>query len=196
MGCQFLQGWVILQANKWEQSSSYFGKGWGFLGIQPPPCFELQSRSWNHHGAYGCVIQLTDEVVQFTVKVDSSAILDLVVQLRSHVRLFVTPWTAARQASLSFTISGSLLKLMSIESVMPSNHLVLYCPLLLLSLIFSSIRIFSNELALHISWLKYYSFSFSISLSSEYSGLISFSIDLFDLLAVQGTLRSLLLNHS
>ena len=85
---------------------------------------------------------------------------------------------------------------MSIESVMPSNHLVLYCPLLLLSLIFSSIRIFSNELALHISWLKYYSFSFSISLSSEYSGLISFSIDLFDLLAVQGTLRSLLLNHS
>ena len=85
---------------------------------------------------------------------------------------------------------------MSIESVMPSNHLVLYCPLLLLPSIFSSIRIFSNELALHISWPKYYSFSFSISLSSEYSGFISFRIDWFDLLAVQGTLRSLILNHS
>ena len=131
------------------------------------------------------------------MKLDSSAILDLiVVQSLSHVRLFVTPWTASCQASLSFTISGSLLKLMSIESVMPSNHLVLYCPLLLLPSIFSSIRIFSNELALHISWPKYYSFSFSISLSSEYSGFISFRIDWFDLLAVQGTLRSLLLNHS
>ena len=131
------------------------------------------------------------------MKLDSSAILDLiVVQSLSHVRLFVTPWTASCQASLSFTISQSLLKLMSIESVMPSNHLVLYCPLLLLPSIFSSIRIFSNELALHISWPKYYSFSFSISLSSEYSGFISFRIDWFDLLAVQGTLRSLLLNHS
>ena len=131
------------------------------------------------------------------MKLDSSAILDLiVVQSLSHVRLFVTPWTASCQASLSFTISQSLLKLMSIESVMPSNHLVLYCPLLLLPSIFSSIRIFSNELALHISWPKYYSFSFSISLSSEYSGFISFRIDWFDLLAVQGTLRSLILNHS
>ena len=131
------------------------------------------------------------------MKLDSSAILDLiVVQSLSHVRLFVTPWTASCQASLSFTISQSLLKLMSIESVMPSNHLVLYCPLLLLPSIFSSIRIFSNELALHISWPKYYSFSFSISLSSEYSGFISFRIDWFDLLAVQGTPKSFLQHHS
>ena len=104
----------------------------------------------------------------------------------------VIPWTAAHQASLSFTISQNLLKLTSIESVMPSNHLIFYCPLLLLPSIFPSIRVFSNELALRIRWPKYQSFSFSISPSSEYSGLISFRIDWFDLLAVQGTLKSLL----
>ena len=108
----------------------------------------------------------------------------------------MTPWTAARQASLSFTISWSLLRLMSIELVMPSNNLILYCPLLLLSLIFSSIRVFSNELTLHISWPKYWSFSFSISPSRQYSELISFKIDWFDLLAVQGTLKSPLQHHS
>ena len=107
---------------------------------------------------------------------------------------FVTPWTAARQASLSFTISWRLLKLMSIESVMPSNHLLLCHPLLLPS-IFPSIRVFSNESALHIRWPKYWSFSFSISPSNEYSRLISFWMDLFDLLAVQGTLKSLLQHH-
>ena len=112
------------------------------------------------------------------------------VQSLSHVRLFATPWTAACQASLSFTISQSLLKLMSIESVMPSNHLILCHPLLLLSLIFPSIRVFSNEAVLCISWPKYW--SFSISPSNEYSGLISFRIDWLDLLAVQGTLKSLL----
>ena len=105
-------------------------------------------------------------------------------------------WTAACQASLSFTISWSLFKLMSIELVMPSNRLVLCCPLLLLPSIFSSIRIFSNELALRIRWPKYWSFSFSISPSSEYSGLISFRMDWFDLLAVQETLKSLLQHHS
>ena len=120
----------------------------------------------------------------------------LVVQLLSHVQLFVTLWTAARQASLSFTISGNLLKPKSIESVMPSNHLILCYLLLLLPLIFLSIRAFSSELALCIRWLKYWSFSFSISPSSEYSGLISFRIDWFDLLAVQGTLKSLLQCHS
>ena len=104
--------------------------------------------------------------------------------------LSVTPWTAARQASLSFTISRSLLKLMSIESVMPSNHLILCHPLLLLPSIFPSIRVFSNESVLH-RWPKYWSFSFNISPSTEYSGLISFRIDWFDLLAVQGTLKSL-----
>ena len=99
---------------------------------------------------------------------------------------------AARQASLSFIISQSLLKLMSIEVVMPSNHLILCCPLLLLPLIFPTIRVFSSESALHIKWPKYWSFSFSISPFNEYSGLISFRIDWFDLLAVQGTLESLL----
>ena len=109
----------------------------------------------------------------------------------SCVRLFVTQWNAAHQASLSFTISQSLLKLMSNELVMPSNHLVLYRPLLLLPSIFPSIRVFSNKSALCIRWPKYWSFSFSISLSNEYSGLISFRIDWFDNLAVQGTLKSL-----
>ena len=120
----------------------------------------------------------------------------LFVQSLSCVQLFVTPQTIARQVSLSFTISQSLLKLMSIKSVMPSNHLILYRPLLLLPSIFASIRVFSNESAHHIRWPKYWSFSFSISPSNEYSGLISFRIDWFDLLAVQGTLRSLLQHHS
>ena len=113
----------------------------------------------------------------------------VVVLSLSHVQLFVTPWTAAHQASLSLTISLSLLKLMSVESEMPSNHLVLCHPLLLPS-IFSSIRVFSDELDLRIRWPKYWSFSFSISLSNEYSELISFRIDWFGLLAVQGTLKS------
>ena len=115
------------------------------------------------------------------------------VQLLSRVQLFATPWTAAHQASPSIT---NLLKLMSIESVMPSNHLILCCPLLLLPSIFPSIRIFSNESVLHIRWPKYWSFSFSISPSNEYSGLISFTIDWFDLLAAQGTLKSLLQHYS
>ena len=113
----------------------------------------------------------------------------VVVQSVNHIQLFVTPWTAAPQASLSITNSWSLLKLMSIKSVMPSNHLILCRPLLLLPSIFPSIRVFSNELVLHIRWPKYWSFSFSISLSNEYSGLISFRMDWLDLLAVQGTLK-------
>ena len=112
------------------------------------------------------------------------------------VRLLGTPRTAAHQTSLSFTISWSLLTLMSIVSVMPSNHLILCRPLLLLLSIFPSIRFFSNRSVLHIRWPKYWSFSFSISPSNEYSRLISFRIDLFDLLAVQGTLKSLLQHHS
>ena len=110
----------------------------------------------------------------------------------SRVRLFATPWTAARQAFLSFPISQSLLKLMSIESVMLSNHLILCLPLLLLPSIFPSIRVFSNESVLHIRWPTYWSFSFSLSPSSEYSGLISFRMDWLDLLAVQRALKSLL----
>ena len=112
----------------------------------------------------------------------------------SSVRVFATPWTAARQASLSITNSRSLLKLMSIQSVMPSNHLILCRPLLLPPSIFPSIRVFSNESALRIRWPKYG--SFSISPSNEYSGLISFRTDWFDLLAVQGSLKSLLQHHS
>ena len=114
----------------------------------------------------------------------------------SHVQLFETPSTAARQASLCFTISWSLLRLKSVESVLPSNHLILCHHLLLLSSIFSRIRVFSNESALRVRWPKYWSFSFSISPSNEYSGLISFRMDWFDLLTVQGTLKSLLQHHS
>ena len=118
------------------------------------------------------------------------------VQWLSRVRLFVTPWTATHQASLSITSSRSSPKLMPIESVMPSNHLILCCPLLLPPSIFPNIRIFSNESALHIRWSKYWSFRFSISPSNEYSGLICLRIDWLDLLAVQGTLKSLLQHHS
>ena len=114
------------------------------------------------------------------------------VQLLSHVQLFATAWTAPRQASLSITNSRSLLKLMFIASVMPSNHLILCPSLLILPSIFPSIRVFSNESVLHIRWSKYWSFSFRISPSNEYSGLISFRMDWLDLLAVQGTLKSLL----
>ena len=130
-----------------------------------------------------CTIQLFVQLCRFYCTSQS-------VQLLSHVRLFVTPWTAARQASLSITNSQSLLKLMSIKLVMPPNHLILGRPLLLLPSIFPSIMVFSEELVLHIRWPKYWSFSFNISPSNEYSGLISFRIDWFDLLAVQGIMDS------
>ena len=118
------------------------------------------------------------------------------VQSLSHVWLFATPWTVAYQASLSITSSWNLLKFMSIESVMPSNHLILCHPLLLLPSIFLSIRVFSSDSVLHIRWPKYWSFSFSISPSNEYSGLITFRMKWLDLPAVQGTLKSLLWHHS
>ena len=118
------------------------------------------------------------------------------VQSLSHVQLFANPWTAACQASLSFSNSQSLLKRLSIKSVMPSNHLILCRPLLLLPSIFPSIGVFSKESVLHIRWPKYWSFSFSISSSSEYSGLISFRMERLNLLAAQGTLKSLLQHHS
>ena len=123
-------------------------------------------------------------------------IVVVAVQLLSCVQLFVTPWAAAHQAFLSFTISQSLLKVIAIELVMPSNHLILCCPLLLLPSTFSSIRVFSSNLALRIRWPKYWSFSFRISPSNEYLGLISFRMDWLDLLAAQGTLKSLLQHHS
>ena len=120
----------------------------------------------------------------------------VIFQSFSRIWLFATPWIAARQASLSFNISWSLLKLMSIELMMTSNHLILCCALLLPPLIFHNIRVFSNELALCISWSKYWSFNFSISPSNEYSRLISFRFDWFYLLAAQGTVTSLLQHHS
>ena len=125
------------------------------------------------------------------IQVQFSSVLSL-----SHVLLFATPWNAACQACLSITNSRSLLKLMSIQSVMPSNHLIFCHPLLLLPSIFPSIRVFYKESVLHIRWPKYWSFSFSISPSNEYSGLISFRIDWLDLLTSQGTFKSLLHHHS
>ena len=130
------------------------------------------------------------------IKRCSSFFIIVAVQSLSRVRLFVTPWTAACQASLSITNSQSLLKLMSTESVMPSNCLILCHPLILLPSIFPSIRVFSNESALRIRWPKYWSFSFSISPSNEHPGLFSFRMDWLDLLAVHGTLKSLLQHHS
>ena len=121
-----------------------------------------------------------------------SPLRSVIVQLLARVQLFVTPWTAAHQASLSFINSQSLLKLVSIDSVMPSNHLILCRPLLLLPSIFPSIGVFSSVSVLHIRWPKYWSFSFSISPSNEYSRQISYRMDWLDLLAVQGTLKSLL----
>ena len=118
------------------------------------------------------------------------------VQSLSRVWLFATPWTTVCQASLSITNSRNLPKLMSSEPVMPSNHLILCCPLLLLPSIFSNIRVFSSESALRIRWPKYWSFSFNISPSNKHPGLISFRMDWLDLLAVQGTLKSLLQHHS
>ena len=130
--------------------------------------------------------------------ISQTRILVVIVQLLSHVQFFVTPWTAACQASLSFTIYWSLLKLMSIELVdmISSNCFILFCPLLLLPSFFLNIRVFYTESALRIRWPKHWSFSFSISPSNECSRLISFRIDWFDLLAVQGTLKSLLQHHS
>ena len=118
------------------------------------------------------------------------------VQSLSHVHLFATPWTAASQASLSIINSPSLLRFMPVESVMPSNHLILCHPLLLLPSIFPNVRVFSSESVVRIRWPKYWSFSFSISPSNEYPGLISFRMDWFDLLAVQGTLKSLFQHHN
>ena len=134
-----------------------------------------------HCGGFFCCGAESRHTVHFSLSVVSNS---------------VTPGTAAHQASLAITNSQSLLKLMSIKSVMPSYHLILCHPLLILSLIFPSIMVFSSESVLHIRWQKYWSFSFSISPSNEYSGLISFRIDRFDLLAVQGTLKSLLQHHS
>ena len=140
-----------------------------------------------------CVCVCIKEVSE--LKVDIPSCFNSIQSL-SYVHLFVTPWTAAHQASTSITNSRSPSKPMSIESVMPSNHLIFCHPLLLLPSVFPSIRVFSSESVFCIWWWKYWNFSFSISPSNEYSGLTSFRIDWFDLLAVQGTLKSLLQHHS
>ena len=142
-----------------------------------------------------CSYMQLNRIQRKVVGLSNLHIFVAVVQLLSHVQLFVAPWTAARQAPLSSTISWSLFTLMPIELMMPSNHLILCCSLLLLPSIFPSFKVFSSESALRIRWPKYWSFSFSISPSNEYSGLISFRIDWFDLLAVQGTLKSLQHNN-
>ena len=142
----------------------------------------------------GARVQLLDRELRPLLSLSQN--VKFVVQLFSHVRLFATLWTATCQASLSFTISWSLLKFMSIELIMPSIHLVLCHPLLLLHSVFPSIRVFSNELTLLIRWPKFWSFSISISPSNEYSGLISFRTDWIDLFAVQVTLKSLLQYHN
>ena len=143
---------------------------------------------------------ITQYWVEFPVLYCSMSLLVIYfmcsVQSLSHVQLFLTTWIAARQSSLSITNSRNLLKLMSLESVMPSNHLILCHPLLLLPSIFPSIRVFSNESVLCIRWPEYWSFSYSIDPSNEYSGLISFRIDWLDLFAVQKTLKSLLQHNS
>ena len=153
------------------------------LGVYPP----LQGCSWGRRKSGKAWLFPADVIIY---------LLLLLLSSHSVVSDSATPWAAVRQASLSFTISRSLLKLMSIESVMPSNHFILCQPLLLLPSIFATIRVFYNKSVLHIMWPKYWSFSCSISPSNEYSGLISFRIDWFDLLAVQGTLKSLLQYHS
>ena len=147
----------------------------------------MQNREISHHIQHMCFF--TPNQMIWPLQFSS-------VQSLSHVQSFATPWTTTRQASLSITNSWSLPKLMSIESVMPSNHLILCHPLLLLPSIFSNIRVFSNESALRLRWPKYGNFSFNISPSNEYPGLISFRMDWLDLLAVQGTLKSLLQHHS
>ena len=159
-------------------------------------CWILFSSAFDSRVACSDCGVFTTESNKWTLACVPASSLFLVVQLLSRVQPFAAQWIAAYQASLSSTISWSLPKLTSIESVMPSNHIILCHPLLLLPFVFPSIRIFSNEPAFHIRWPKYWSFSFSISPSEEYSGLISFRIDWFELFAVQRTLKSLLQNHS
>ena len=151
---------------------------------------------WEPHEQYEylyiCITQLAEITLPYSkIFLAFKSNFSIVVVQLNHFWLFVTPWTAARQASLSFSISQSLFKLMSIESVILFKYLIFYCPLLLLPSIFPNIRVFFSKLAPHIRWPKYYSLSFSISSFNEYSGLISFRIGWFDLLAVQGTLKSL-----
>ena len=166
---------------------------WKFLQVS-----SIDRGRWQTRCAYYCSNSwlLNFSFLMWPSQEVSSTLQFSSVQLFSRVQLFATPWTTACQAYLSITYSWSLPKLMSIESMMSSNYLILCCPFLLLSSIFPNIRIFSKESALHIRWPKYWSFSFNISPPNEHPGLISFRMDWLDLLAVQGTLKSLLQHHS
>ena len=189
-------GWALWNGGECRKTSR--GKGQTAAQVQPIGLGSGSGMVLQNHpksGWEGEVFILSPESVGVCGPQERASIQLISVQSLSHVQFFATPWTAARYASLSITNSQSFLKPMSIESVMPSNNLTL-CDLLLLPSVFPSIRVFSKESVLHIRWPKYWSFSFSISLSNEYSGLISFRMDWFDLLAVQGTLKSLLQQHS
>ena len=184
-----MKGWVVTcSASSVSSPAALPAHQWvpGFMG-QRAECSQVNGKVWGIGNWFD-----DDDWVWW---LSGSSPVIVVVWSLSCVRLFATPWTAAHQSSLSPTISWKSSKFMSIESVMPSNHLILCHPLLLLPSIFPSIRVFFNELALHIRWPKYWNLSFSISPSKQYSGLISFRIDWFDL-AVQGTLKSLLQLHS
>ena len=182
----------ISQARIVEQVASFFSRGSSLP--RDGTCIFYIGRKILYHLSH---LESPDQSIVFSKLVHVSLRVQLSsVQLLSHVQFIVTPWTAAPQASMSITNSWGPLKLMSITSVIPSNHLILCRPLLLPPSIFPSIRVFSNELVLHIRWPKYWSFSFRISPSNEYSGLISFRMDWLDLLVVQGTLKSFLQHHS
>ena len=178
--------------------SSFCGRGKNTgVGYHSLPQEIFWPRNWTHISSTSCIgKQILYHCPPGKPKSLSTCLSFSSVQSFSSVWLFVFPWTAACQAFLSINNFWSLLKLMPIESVMPANHLILCCPLLLPPSIFPNIRVFSNELVLCIQWPNYWSFSFSISPSNEYSGLISFRIDWLDLLAVEGTLKSLLQHHS
>ena len=190
---------LVMQMNPGLIGKEWYGVWLAGSGNQRGPLQRLATKThfWKTEGRWSC----TDHsccrhgTTLHHIAVEGLQ-LSQSVQSLSRVQLFVTPWTAACQASLSITNSWGLLRLMFIESVIPPNHLILCRPLLLLPSIFPSIRVFSKESVLHIRWPKYWSFSFSISPSNEYSELISFRVDWFDLLAVQGTLKSLLQHYS
>ena len=181
--CTPVPGWIHMQNDASAERHAWWE--WGWEGGRTGVWLEIQAGGW----------RVWNSAKNKQSFLPSGPGPEGVVQLLSCVRLFATPWTAAHQASLSFAVSWSLLKLMSNESVMPSNHLILSCPLLLLPSIFLSIRVFSNESAFHLRWPEYW--SFSISSSNDCSRLISFKIDWFDLLDVQGTtLKNLLQYHN
>ena len=186
----YIYRWILLLLMRWRSVSTVFPLFIFKNGITKRP-YSIKSK----YEGWKIRCQIYNGYIH-TQREKCSSFQFSSVQSLSHIQLFATPWTAARQASLSITNSWSPPKPISIESVMPSNHLILCLPLRLLPSIFPSIRVFSNESALCIRWPKYWSFSFSISPSNEHPGLTSFRMDWLDLLAVQGTLKSLLQHHS